>query len=151
MKKNRKLIGEVGVDSGSIMIVDPCYLDKFENNEFNYSTGIEKDGKRYEFRVHFENWESPIEEEGGKTANQLSEEGWKSFKEYPDAGRFSYSGAAGITCGKESAGQLYMNMGSHDYPCAVASSSGYGDGGYPVYAEFNEEGRVKSLTIQFID
>jgi len=34
---------------------------------------------------------------------------------------------------------------------AVIVQSGYGDGIYPVYAEFTEEGRVKSLHVYFID
>ena len=37
----------------------------------------------------------------------------------------------------------------------VAVSSGYGDGEYPVFAEFSDEGdwgiRVKSITIEFIE
>ena len=35
------------------------------------------------------------------------------------------------------------------YATAIASSSGYGDGNYPVYARKNDEGRVVELTIYF--
>ena len=34
---------------------------------------------------------------------------------------------------------------------ALVASSGWGDGVYPVYATFTKEGRVKSLTIEFIE
>ena len=30
--ENIKLLGYVGVDSGQLMITDPCYLDEFRNN-----------------------------------------------------------------------------------------------------------------------
>ena len=32
----------------------------------------------------------------------------------------------------------------------VVVSTGYGDGTYPVFAEFNNEGRVASVTVEFI-
>jgi hypothetical protein len=36
-RREFRLIGYVGVDSGQLMITDPCYLDKFVNDEF---TGV---------------------------------------------------------------------------------------------------------------
>jgi hypothetical protein len=33
---------------------------------------------------------------------------------------------------------------------AVVFSTGYGDGYYPVYAEFNEDGRIAKVVIEFI-
>jgi len=33
----------------------------------------------------------------------------------------------------------------------VVVSTGYGDGTYPVYAEFNDDGRVAKVWIEFID
>jgi hypothetical protein len=33
----------------------------------------------------------------------------------------------------------------------VVVSTGYGDGVYPVYAEFNNEGRVAKVCVEFID
>ena len=33
----------------------------------------------------------------------------------------------------------------------VVVSTGYGDGVYPVYAEFNDEGRIASVTVEFIE
>jgi len=34
---------------------------------------------------------------------------------------------------------------------AVAFTTGYGDGCYPVYAEFNDEGRIAKIVIDFIE
>ena len=67
------------------------------------------------------------------------------FDEYPDAGQFNYSGVCGITCGDEGAGEIAIGGSS-----CVASQSGWGDGSYPVYATRTEDGRIASLTIQFI-
>lgn len=38
-----------------------------------------------------------------------------------------------------------------DFPSGVVVTTGYGDGEYPVFAEFAEDGRVVSVTVQFID
>ncbi len=34
-EKTLRLIGHVGVDSGQVMITDPCYLDKWQADEFD--------------------------------------------------------------------------------------------------------------------
>jgi hypothetical protein len=33
----------------------------------------------------------------------------------------------------------------------IVVSTGYGDGVYPVYAEFNEDGRICAVTVEFIE
>ena len=55
---------------------------------------------------------------------------------------YSYSGACAATLSENHAGQL----GRGD---AVAVSSGYGDGVYPVYATYNHEGRIVKLEVIF--
>jgi hypothetical protein len=48
--------------------------------------GIMKGDKKYCYREHFENYQSPIESEGGLCANELiAEHGWKGFG---DSGEF---------------------------------------------------------------
>ena len=32
---SKKLLGHVGVDSGQLMVTDPCYIKMYKNNEFN--------------------------------------------------------------------------------------------------------------------
>ena len=67
----------------------------------------------------------------------------EQFNEYPKhKGKYSYLGACEATITK---GYGELGMGS-----AVAFSTGYGDGLYPVYAEFNEDGRVAKVVIDFI-
>jgi hypothetical protein len=58
------------------------------------------------------------------------------------AGEYGYLGACGVTLGDESAGTL----GSAD---AVAFATGYGDGLYPVYAKYNEDGRIVMVIVDF--
>ena len=36
-EKTLRLIGHVGVDSGQVMITDPCYLSDWKNDEFDSS------------------------------------------------------------------------------------------------------------------
>ena len=55
---------------------------------------------------------------------------------------YSYSGACAATLSDNGAGEL----GRGD---AVAVSSGYGDGVYPVYATYNHEGRIVKLEVVF--
>lgn len=56
---------------------------------------------------------------------------------------YSYSGACAATLSDHSAGQLGIGD-------AVAVSSGYGDGVYPVYATYNHEGRITKLEVVFV-
>jgi len=102
----RKLVGHVGVDSGQVMICDPCYIDS--------------EWKKEEF----------------KGDNKPTE-------------NFSYPACCDLTIKSPRFGQLNYKMGHPGV--GVVSSSGYGDGLYPVYAEINEHGRIKSLFIEFID
>ena len=100
MKKiNRKLIGRVAVDSGQLIITDPCYLTEWKDND---------------------------------------------FKEDPNDRSYSYSGASNTTCyDKDQAGNIGSSEGE-----GLAVRSGYGDGLYPVYANY-QDGRVRSVTIKF--
>lgn len=92
-KTEKILIGNVGVDSGNVAIVDPCYV--IGNKDYDYDRFCEERNN--------ENTQDIV-----------------------------FSGMAGN---------------------GIVSSSGFGDGSYPVYAEISDEGewgkRVKSLTIKF--
>ena len=94
-----KQVGKIPVDSGQVMITDPCYLGDFEND--NYSS---------------DQWDSEAEIE------------------------FSYSGACRRTI-KDGVGQVTF--------LAVASSTAYGDGMYPVYAKYDHQGRIVQLAVDF--
>lgn len=98
----KTIIGYCGVDSGQLLITDPCYLKEWKNNKHDANTP-------------------------------------------PD--HFSYSGACQQTLSKEMAGQLRNSL---NIPIAVATSTGYGDGVYPVYAVYNEDGtRIAKIIIDF--
>lgn len=104
----REYVGSFGVDSGQVMIGDPCYLTQW----------VDEMSKGEEFNGKLE-------------------------KPYP----YTYNGACSATIA-QSAGVL-GEMG-HNEGHAIAVSTGYGDGCYPVYIEKNHEGRVKSITIEFM-
>ena len=102
MSRNKTVLaGHVGVDSGQVMVGDPCYLKEWKDEGFNSSA--------------------------------------------PFVGPFSfdYDGACRATCSDAMVGQL------GGYHTAVAVSSGYGDGTYPVYVEKNPEGRVVAMHVYF--
>lgn len=95
-----ELVGHVSVDSGQVMIVDPCYV---------------LDG------AHDDPSADP-------------------------SGRARYGLPCEVTLSDRRHGE-FIATGSHG--TGVASSSGYGDGCYPVYARKNDDGRVVELTIYF--
>jgi hypothetical protein len=95
------LVGQVAVDSGQIMIIDPCYINADFAKEFDPDT-----------------------------KNQES----SSYE-------MNYDGCCNATLSKNGYGQL-ENL-------AIACGTLYGDGVYPVYAEFDDNDRVKTLTIDF--
>ena len=92
----RERIGSVGVDSGTMMLGDPCYIS---------------DDKR----LH-------------------SNKGWSKFCEEIFTKQF------------DSMGYTQIGRGT-----AVVTETGGGDGEYPVYITRSREGRVKSLTVVFLD
>jgi hypothetical protein len=109
-----RLIGYVGVDSGQIMITDPCYIDS-------------------QWTSHGDNFSHEPDSKGL----------------YP----FDYGGACSATLSDEQAGALRFAMGHEG--AGVVTSAGFGDGSYPVYATFSDEGewgtRVKSIRVEFIE
>ena len=91
---DKRLIGHVGVDSGQLVLMDPCYI----MNMWDVTT---------------------------------------------------YEAVCAQTTSVEMAGKVPYPMGHEGM--LVATSTGYGDGFYPVYAEYNEEGRVKRVTVEFME
>lgn len=101
-------IGEIAVDSGQIMIVDPCYINADFAKEFDMSKLNELD-------------ESP-------TQNEYE---------------MNYDGCCNATLNKNGYGAI--GSGGLGLACRTL----WGDGGYPVYAEYNDDGGIKTLTIDF--
>jgi len=68
---------------------------------------------------------------------------YEDFNDYPNhQGEYGYLGACEATL-SNNAGVLGNGMG-------VVFTTGYGDGVYPVFAEFNDEGRIAKVTIELI-
>ena len=143
-----KLIGRCPVDSGQIIITDPCYINsQWEENDFQDIRIYEKSdnpGELLQFRVHFESYEDVIDPYK-KTVNELIADGTFIKKENATADYgFSLNGACNTTINK-----TYGELGNG---LAVASSTGWGDGHYPVYAKIcPETKRVMELKIIFME
>jgi hypothetical protein len=118
---SKKYIGEVGVDSGQLMITDPCYIDSFDTQKnANFDESLP---------------------EGIDLNNHHNEE---PLDNYP----YTYGGACGASCNSDR-GAVLSNNGQKGW--GACFSTGYGDGSYPVYLTYNDDGRVKSVTIEFME
>lgn len=106
-------LGVVGVDSGQLIVVDPCYIDSEWKDE-------------------------KLEFEADGTVNAKN--------------NFSYPAVCQRTLGPQNGEEIKENSGQLNYKIghpgiAVAFPSGYGDGCYPVYGTFNDEGRCVKVEI----
>lgn len=147
----RKFIGEVGVDSGQLLLCDPCYIDsQWKAEQFqdiriyqHNTTGV-----KLQYRVDFERFDTPIPSQGGKDMNYLLSTGEWTQIDAPDAEHnFSYNACCKATLSEEGSGQLNYEMGHPGV--GVAFSTAFGDGVYPVYANYNDEGELVSVTVHF--
>ena len=96
-----KLAGYCGVDSGQIMVIDPCYAF---NDEY--------------FGV------------GGK----------------PTGGNYDAICRVSLA---DTFGEFPLPANGYSQGIGVVTSSGYGDGNYPVFVDINDDGRVVELRIHF--
>jgi hypothetical protein len=148
-KKDEVLIGHVGVDSGQLIVCDPCYIDsEWEEEEFdwkekaNHPDGTEEVIKRCSKR-----WFELIDDiNAGKIKLEPASE--------PPIHNFSFNAIAKATLANEGYGQLNFKMGHPGV--AVAFSSGIGDGYYPVYAKMVDFGepfgkRIAEVRIDMLD
>ena len=121
-----KKVGECGVDSGEIIIIDPCYIKDYP--EFHDDNGW----KRYCEMLY------PKDKNGNGVDNGFDgilevESGIpKQLNKKPD--------------GYEQLGWMKGNWGE-----GVVSGTAYGDGTYPVYADMDNDGTILALRIDFVD
>ena len=146
-----KLIGHVGVDSGQLLLCDPCYIDsEWQKEEFNdFRTYKHKDtGKRLTYRINFKNYQEPIEDYGGKNMNELIATGeWEEQPPLPSMFEFSYNACAHASLCEDGYGQLHFK---HGHPgVGVAFSTAFGDGMYPVIAHYMPDGTLRSVEVLF--
>lgn len=160
-KKNRVYLGDVGVDSGQLMVCDPCYIDsQWQKEEFS-AIRVFKDmetGTHWYhqwgtvsvpegFRKFPGTFAGPVEECGNQSPNDLIQSGrWVEVDfEMVTNANFSYQAVCAATSSPTKAGALRYELGHSGV--AVAFSSGYGDGVYPVYGHYNKDGRIVKVEI----
>ena len=143
------VIGHVGVDSGQLMICDPCYIDsEWEHEEFEdfrvHEHKVTKE--RLTFGKDFRNYEEVIPKYG-KNMNQLLEtDEWVDAERPASKYGFSYNACAKATLSEQGHGELRFRLG---HPGAgIAFGTAYGDGLYPVIATY-EKGVIKSVRVEF--
>lgn len=128
-KNETKLIGYINVDSGQVMVGDPCYIkdnfaDKTETSMEDWATAMQK-----------------LLPEGVESVNDSYE--------CPDKLPLNYHGASIASCCNDRGGMLEAAFGGSS---AICVGSGYGDGTYPVYLEYGNDGmgRInKRLIVDF--
>lgn len=156
-----ELAGEVGVDSGQLMVCDPCYVD----SEWQSGTrpaghpplvlsqkGRDKFPALKNFRCqwpHF-NWGDgtydDICPELGMSINEANKLGLLEEVDLDPERDFSYRGACDVSHLKgDGFGQ--MNYKAGHAGVGVAFTSGYGDGRYRVYVRRNSDGRIVEARI----
>jgi len=147
----KTLIGKVGVDSGQLMVTDPCYLDRFENNDYKptrkYVCVTDKK-KIIEWPRDFYNYEDDIIDGYNKNMNTLIKD--KLFIQVKDEiidSSYSFVGACHQSSKTENqGGELGNGLG-------LSFSTGFGDGHYPVYAYYEDVNgwgrRIKKIEIEF--
>lgn len=144
----KKLLGYVGVDSGQVIITDPCYLKGFVNDDMKDIRVYKliSTGKDFQFGKDFLTYEEMIYK--GKTMNQLiaDKEVIDLSDKYHKVFDYSYNGACNRTIyDKRGGGEI--GLGEQ----GVVSRTGWGDGNYPVYAHYDKEtGRISKLEIEFM-
>jgi hypothetical protein len=149
---HEELIGHVGVDSGQLLLCDPCYIDsEWEKEEFAdirvYEHKVTKD--RLIFGKDFPHYQQPIDRYDGKNMNELNETGeWVEIDRPDPVHNFSYNACAQATLSSLGHGQLNYKIGHPGV--GVAFRTAFGDGVYPVYAKIDDDGNIKSVEVVFI-
>ncbi|WP_294616033.1 hypothetical protein [uncultured Gilliamella sp.] len=136
-------LGEVFVDSGSLMITDPCYIDlEWKNVEYTPKR-IYKDsitGENIEWPHDFTRYDE-VFEPYGKNVNELIADG--SFVEIKDniPLSYSYSGACLATNSEQGCGVLPFKNGLLGAGFAIKTV--YGDGAYTVMGEYYKDNVIR--------
>lgn len=158
-------VGEVGVDSGKVMVCDPCYVDslwKLDTSPRAPMYAHKESGKVYycvchgdspqEGAVEFDNFQTIIPDYG-KCMNDLVGSGVFARVESQPSGEFSYRGCCEMARTAERAGQL--DFRPDHTGVGVVAASGLGDGFYQVFARYADHEdwgrRVAELRVVFLD
>lgn len=147
----KKVIGHVGVDSGQLLLCDPCYIEsEWKKEDFDDLRKYQhKHTKRVlQYLKDFVNYQEPMEEFGDKNMNQLLATGeWEELPYGPPKHQFSYNACAKATLSEDGHGQLNYNLGHPGV--GVAFRTAFGDGMYPVVATYDEDDILLKVEVLF--
>lgn len=135
-------LGEVGVDSGKLMITDPCYVDSQWQEEPFSDVRIVDDpatGESYVFRKDFRHFGETLPGRD-RSINELLEAGVLIHRDTrrPGPHAYSYDGACAAT-ERLGYGELVYRLGHAG--AGVVFDTAFGDGTYPIYGEMRD-GRI---------
>lgn len=148
-----KLIGHVAVDSGQLLLCDPCYIDsQWMDDPFQDIRKYQhkETKKTLQYQVDFQKYNEIIPEYG-IDMNALNNTGeWEELKnirtiKYP----FSYNACCDKTLQEPFHGPLKFNMGHEG--AGVAFATAIGDGYYPVYAIYDDNDNLLEVKVNFVD
>ncbi|HDR2492714.1 TPA: hypothetical protein QCI24_003749 [Enterobacter bugandensis] len=129
-------MGEVFVDSASILITDPCYIDScWDHDEVFEDIRIynnKENNRIYRFRVDFNHYEE-IPEGCTRTVNEMIKDNIFTELELSREYNYSYAGAANATLSENGYHSLKFKNGIEGAGLCVKTV--YGDGGYLIYGE----------------
>lgn len=129
-------LGEIFVDSASILITDPLYIQtEWNQNEEFQDLRLFRHvdtGKVYQYGVHFEHFETHLQELND-TADSLLKRGILQPVEVHHEFTYSYPGAAYASMSKTGYGELKFSAGHTGAGICVRTV--HGDGGFTVYGE----------------
>jgi len=120
----RELVGEIGVDSGSVMIIDPGYLNdpmRWKPEKFLESVSKFEAEHNYHMASNMKRLYTE------KSQLQKLVGNWDGFCKDADESNFE----------------------PREYAGGIITPTRHGDGGYPVYVTRDKEGRVKKMEIVF--
>jgi hypothetical protein len=150
---NKVLMGYIAVDSGQVMICDPCYIDSdWEKEDFEdlrvYENTITKE--RLQYRLDFPRYDVIIPKYGLSMNDLLKTKDWAEVQNIKEAqNSFSYNACAKATLSGNGFGELRFKRGHTG--AGIALRTPYGDGMYAVYGNYNEENVLVSVIIDFAE
>lgn len=141
-------LGSVGVDSGQLMITDPCYIDSEWLEEDYEDERVYRDTETNEivrWGRDFMRFPEPLEPYGKSPDELIASGRWVNLPPPPKPEKFNYSynGACQATL-SEGHGELVYSNGEPG--AGVVFGSGWGDGFYPIYGE-KHDGRIMRVYV----
>lgn len=141
-KDNWIELGFVGVDSGKLMIVDPCYMkNEWQEEEFDDTRQYrdKKTGKIYEWQKDFQKYDETIPDYDRSPKELIKNGTWEKI--HRENNNFSYNGVC------HTGNKQYKQMNYKAGHPGVAVCFNSGDGQYPVMGRLDEDGRVIEVVI----